>query len=93
MRSHAAVADCAVVGVRADEAAGEDEVMAFVVLNDGQSADPEEICAWAEKQLPAFMVPRYIDFVDELPQTATEKVRKKVLREQGVTETTWDRLA
>jgi crotonobetaine/carnitine-CoA ligase len=39
------------------------------------------------------MVPRYIDFVDELPQTATEKVRKKVLREQGVTETTWDRLA
>lgn len=93
VRSHPAVADCAVVGVRADEAGGEDEVMACVVLKDGESASPEDICAWAEKELPAFMVPRYIDFIDELPQTATEKVRKKVLRERGVTETTWDRLA
>ncbi|MDH3581752.1 MAG: AMP-binding protein, partial [Hyphomicrobiales bacterium] len=93
VRSHPAVADCAVVGVRADEAAGEDEVMAFVVLKDGETAKPEDICAWSEKELPKFMVPRYIDFIDELPQTATEKVRKKVLREQGVTATTWDRLA
>jgi len=91
VRSHPAVADCAVVGVRADEAGGEDEVMACVVLKEGETADPEDICAWAEKQLPGFMVPRYIDFIDELPQTATEKVRKKVLRERGVTETTWDR--
>ncbi|MFP6835250.1 MAG: hypothetical protein VB948_03975, partial [Pseudomonadales bacterium] len=46
-------------------------------------------------RLPPFLtvIPDAIDFVDELPQTATEKVRKKVLREQGVTETTWDRLA
>jgi crotonobetaine/carnitine-CoA ligase len=93
VRSHPAVTDCAVVGVRADEAAGEDEVMVFVVLKEGETAEPEDICAWSEKELPKFMVPRYIDFVDELPQTATEKVRKKVLREQGVTETTWDRLA
>lgn len=93
VRSHPAVADCGVVGVRADEAAGEDEVMVFVVLKEGETVDPEDICTWAEKELPAFMVPRYIDFIDALPQTATEKVRKKVLREQGVTETTWDRLA
>jgi len=93
VRSHPAVADCAVVGVRADEAGGEDEVMACVVLKDGETAAAEDICAWAEKELPAFMVPRYIDFITELPQTATEKVRKKVLRERGVTETTWDRLA
>jgi crotonobetaine/carnitine-CoA ligase len=92
VRSHPAVADCAVVGVRADEAAGEDEVMVFVVLKEGETVEPEDICAWSEKELPKFMVPRYIDFVDELPQTATEKVRKKVLRERGVTETTWDRL-
>lgn len=93
VRSHPAVADCGVVGVRADEAAGEDEVMVFVVLKEGETVDPEDLCTWAEKELPAFMVPRYIDFIDALPQTATEKVRKKVLREQGVTETTWDRLA
>ena len=93
VRSHPAVADCAVVAARADESAGEDEVMAFVVLNPGESADAEAIWTWASNQLPAFMVPRYIDFISELPQTATEKVRKKVLRERGVTETTWDKLS
>ena len=58
VRSHPAVAECAVVGVRADEAAGEDEVMACVVLADGQSTTHEEIAGWCERQLPAFMVPR-----------------------------------
>ena len=81
------------VGVRADEDAGEDEVMAFIVLTEGQSAAPADIIAACDAALPAFMVPRYIEFVDALPQTATEKVRKKALRERGIGERTWDRLA
>lgn len=93
VRAHPAVADCAVVGVRADELGGEDEVMAFVVLKPGESATAEEIIACCERELPAFMVPRYLDFLPDLPRTATEKVRKKELREQGVTGSTWDRLA
>lgn len=93
VRSHPAVAECAVVGVRADEDAGEDEVMAFIVLAEGQSAAPEDIIAACDAALPAFMVPRYLEFVDALPQTATEKVRKKALRERGIGEATWDRLA
>ena len=36
------------------------------------------------------MVPRFIEFVDELPKTPTEKVRKQDLRETGVNENTWD---
>jgi crotonobetaine/carnitine-CoA ligase len=36
------------------------------------------------------MLPRYVDLVDELPRTPTEKVEKAVLRERGVTPTTWD---
>lgn len=93
VRAHPAVADCAVVGVRADEAAGEDEVMAFVVLKEGHSATPEDIFSVSAKELPDFMVPRYIHFLDRLPLTATEKVRKKDLRAMGVTQDTWDRLA
>jgi len=92
VRAHPAVADCAVVGVRADEAAGEDEVMAFVVLREGFCASPEEISSVCERELPGFMVPRYIQFLDTLPLTATEKVRKKDLRAIGVTKETWDRL-
>lgn len=81
--SHPSVAQCAVVGVRADEQAGEDEVMAFVVLKVGAVADPDSIWAHCDRHLPAFMRPRYLEFVDALPLTATEKVRKKALRERG----------
>ena len=36
------------------------------------------------------MVPRYVDVVADLPRTPTEKIRKDVLRDRGVTATTWD---
>lgn len=92
VRSHPAVADCAVIGVRADQAAGEDEVMACVVLNEGAEVSFEALIAWCDARMPAFMVPRYIEVIPQLPRTATEKVQKKVLRERGVTPNTWDRL-
>jgi crotonobetaine/carnitine-CoA ligase len=93
VRSHPSVVECAVVGVRADEAAGEDEVMAFIVLQEGASGDYGEIARWSEAKLPAFMVPRYFEFITALPLTASEKVRKKQLRERGVSASTWDREA
>jgi crotonobetaine/carnitine-CoA ligase len=37
------------------------------------------------------MVPRYVEFLSELPLTPTEKVEKYRLREAGVTPATWDR--
>ena len=91
LRSHASVADCAVIGVAADEKAGEDEVMAFLVPRDGQALDYAAISAWCDARMPAFMIPRYFDTLAELPRTPTEKVRKKELRERGVGPGTWDR--
>ena len=91
LRSHASVADCAVVGVAADEKAGEDEVMAFIVPREGQTLDYAAISAWCDSRMPAFMIPRYFDQLRELPRTPTEKVRKKELRERGVGPQTWDR--
>nr|WP_173161240.1 hypothetical protein [Phytohabitans suffuscus] len=35
-------------------------------------------------------MPRYIEFVPELPRTPTEKIRKAELRGRGVTDATWD---
>ena len=92
VKLHPAVAQAAVVGVRADEEAGEDEVMAFVILEPGGTAPYEDIAAHCERELPDFMVPRYLEIVDEFPLTATEKIRKKDLRERGVGPNTWDRL-
>lgn len=91
LRSHASVADCAVIGVAADEKAGEDEVMAFLIPREGQTLDYAAISAWCDSRMPAFMIPRYFDQLQELPRTPTEKVRKKELRERGVGPQTWDR--
>ena len=38
-----------------------------------------------------FMVPRYVDIVDEIPRTETLRIIKTGLKKQGVTEKTWDR--
>ncbi|WP_419846408.1 AMP-binding protein [Candidatus Poriferisocius sp.] len=89
--SHPALAEVAAIGVPADQEAGEDEVMVFVVPEPGAEVSVEEVWAYADKQLPAFAVPRYLRVVDELPKTPSEKVRKMVLREQGVDAETHDR--
>ncbi len=91
LRTHPCVGDCAVVGVAADQEAGEDEVMAFIVPRQGQKPDYADIAAWCDANMPAFMVPRYFDSLQELPRTPTEKVRKKELRERGIGPQTWDR--
>lgn len=89
--SHPRVMQCAVVGVKADEEAGEDEVLACIVLDGSDAMDFEALIRHCEERLPRFMVPRYIDVMPSLPLTITEKVRKKELRERGITASTWDR--
>jgi crotonobetaine/carnitine-CoA ligase len=46
-----------------------------------------------EGRMAYFMIPRYIRFMDALPKTATGRVKKYTLREEGVTADTWDREA
>ena len=91
LASHEAIYEVAAIGVPADQEAGEDEVMVFVVPEAGATITPDEVWAHADVQLPAFAVPRYVRIVDELPKTPSEKVRKVVLREQGVDGETADR--
>lgn len=93
VRSHPAVAECGVVAVKEDERGGEDEVKACVVLNAGVTTTYEELVRWCDERMPSFMVPRFIEYFDALPQTPSQKIRKKELRERGVTATTWDRVS
>jgi crotonobetaine/carnitine-CoA ligase len=69
---------------------GEEEVMAFVVARPGCSADPVKIIRFLESRLAYFAIPRYWEFVPELPVTENGKVKKHTLRTQGITSTTWD---
>ena len=62
-----------------------------LVLRPGKRIDPEALVHWLRDRMPSFMVPRYLDFVGELPKTPTGKVTKAVLRNHGVTATAWDR--
>lgn len=88
---HPAVTECAVIGVPADEEAGEDEVMAVIVT--AEAVDAAEIWAWSEGRMPGFATPRFIRFVDALPRTPSEKIRKAELRDSGITADTHDRTA
>ena len=85
------IAEVAAIGVPADQEAGEDEVMVFVVPEEKAEITAEDIWSFADRQLPAFAVPRYVRIIDQLPKTPSEKVRKIELREQGVDADTKDR--
>lgn len=86
---HPAVAECAVIGVPSE--LGEDEVKAVIVLHAEQTLMPEELIDYLVPRMPRFMIPRYIEFVDELPKTdATFRVRKVELRENALNGRTWD---
>lgn len=87
--SHPAVKTVAVYPVKSELA--EDEVMASLVLRDDATLTPSELMDHCQPLLAYFAVPRYIDFVDALPTTENGKVRKFILRETGITSTTWDR--
>ena len=88
LTSHPRVAAAAAVPVPSP--LGEDDVMAFVVCDDPVPS-PEQLTAWADDRLPYFAVPRYLEYLPDLPLTENGKIRKYVLRERGVSETTWDR--
>ena len=88
---HAAVLESAVFGVPSE--LGEDDVMAVVVLKPGQSLAPEALIAHCQEQMARFMVPRYLQFRDELPKTETHRVQKSILKREGVGPDAWDREA
>jgi crotonobetaine/carnitine-CoA ligase len=89
INKHPMVAESAVFAVPSE--LGEDEVMAVVILKKGKRMIPEELIAFCEDKMAYFAVPRYVEFRSSLPRTPTEKVEKYKLKNQGLTEKTWDR--
>ncbi|HEY7243133.1 MAG TPA: ATP-dependent acyl-CoA ligase [Xanthobacteraceae bacterium] len=89
--SHPAVANAAAFPVPSPLA--EDEVMAAVIVHPGKQLTEAELIAFCEPRLPRFAVPRYLEFVHDLPCTENGKVQKYKLRERGITARTWDREA
>ncbi len=91
LMSHPSVREAAVVGIASEF--GEADVLAAVVAAPGATIEPAELLEHLRPRLAHFMIPRYVRIVDELPRTATHKVQKHRIREEGVTGDTWDREA
>lgn len=76
------VSDVQVVGVPSKELG--EEVMAFIILAEGQEATEEEMKQFVRDNMSRHKVPKYIAFVDEFPMTASGKIQKFKLRDMGI---------
>ena len=82
LMGHAAVAEAAVIAIP-DDKWGE-RPMAVVVLKQGADATPEDLREHLSKGFAKWQVPERVEFIDEIPRTATGKFKKTALREQFV---------
>jgi crotonobetaine/carnitine-CoA ligase len=88
IEAHPDVLEVAAFGVPSEFT--EEEVMVSVVPRPGRTVEPADLIAFCTGRMARHMVPRYVDVVEALPKTPTEKVEKYRLKERGVTEHTWD---
>jgi benzoate-CoA ligase len=78
---HPAVFECAVVGLKDDQ--GLVKPKAFVVLREGFNPSEElseELKQWVLGRLAKYKYPRWIEFISELPKSATGKTQRFKLR-------------
>ncbi len=78
LNRHPAVFESVVVGVPSP--LGEEDVKAFVQLRPGADVEPKALFEFCVTNLPFFMVPKYIEFLEEIPKTANQKAQRFVLR-------------
>jgi 4-hydroxybenzoate-CoA ligase len=84
LMAHGAVLECGVVG--REDHDGLTKPMAFVVLNGGVEASAElarELQQFVRDQLAEYKRPRWVEFIAELPKTATGKIQRFKLRERA----------
>jgi fatty-acyl-CoA synthase len=77
---HPAVAEAGVIGLPHPK--WTERPLLVVVKAEGQDVTREELLAWYDGKVATWCVPNDVVFVDELPHTATGKIKKIELREQ-----------
>ena len=82
--THPKISDVQVIGVP-DERMVE-EVMAWVMLKPGETADAEEIREFCRGRIAHYKIPRYVKVATEFPMTVTGKIQKFRMREMAVEE-------
>ena len=80
LMQHPDVLECAVIGT--EDAEGLTKTKAFVVRKSGADVSDEQLKAFVKEKLAPYKYPRSIEFIDELPKTATGKIQRFRLRER-----------
>ena len=88
LMGHGALADVAVHAVPSEMS--EDDLKITATVAEEMSVTEEELFRWCIEELPYFALPRYIELRAELPRSPVGRVLKRELRDEGVTEATWD---
>jgi len=78
---HPAIQEVAVFGSPHPEKG--EMVVAAIILKEGASATSEEIITYCRNHLAAYKAPARVDFISELPKSATGKILKRTLRDKG----------
>lgn len=89
LRKHPLVKDVAAFGIPSDEVKGESLLKLNLVLKPDADITYEQMAEYINQNAPYYFVPQYMEFVETLPYTPTNKVQKFKLREQGITASTW----
>ncbi|MBS0449643.1 MAG: benzoate-CoA ligase family protein [Proteobacteria bacterium] len=76
---HPAVLEAAVIGKEDDQ--GLTKTKAFVVVKPGATVTEAELKAFVKDRLAPYKYPRFIEFVEDLPKTATGKIQRYKLRD------------
>lgn len=87
--NHPKVKECAVVGIK-DAQKGEIP-KAYISLKAGEKATEKEMKDYLKEKIANYKLPRYIQFLDDLPKTPTGKILKKDLREMAQKDTVIDK--
>jgi crotonobetaine/carnitine-CoA ligase len=86
--AHPAVAAVAVHAVASP--LGEDDIKACIVLARERPPELDELFEFFRATLPYYAIPRYVEYLTELPTNQTMRVQKHTLRARGVTAETLD---
>ena len=84
--THPAVEGAATIGIPDPERPGSERIKAFIRLRDAfkGKVEPQEIIDYCREKIAAYAVPKFIEFRDDLPLTATEKLFKRALKEEEI---------
>ena len=88
---HPSILEVAAIPVASEMS--EDDVMVYVVTKPGESLTHAEVVHFSAAHMSYFMVPRFVDFIEVLPKTASEKIEKYKLKQdaQARRAALWDR--